>query len=255
MELTHCKKCNATLAEQAGQNGLEIILCDRCATVHYVGLEPVSWFKAPEQETQQEKEKRKIPAIKRKKKFKRRRLSDGVEIYYEWLTPEGRRWVRLSIVLLNLPTWCIAFPFATTFDEPLWSSWLSVWCAMYPFHAIVGLVCFALIANLDHVSIQIRSKTLKIKHSRLFTYLNKTIDRRSIEQVFARRRELNHNFETGERSFSYDVYYLKKSDRKAKKLVTGLETLREALFIEQQIERLYRIEDMPVDSEYRNHSG
>jgi|GEM_PF-1881819 len=255
MELTRCKKCGEKLPEQALQNDVEVMMCERCATVHYAGHEPVRWEESSTGQIEtQDKRKRKVKR-KHRKKFIRRSLSGGIELYYEPHTSGGRRWIMLLIVLINLPTWCFAYFVATTFDDPLWLRWLQISCVMLPFHAIVLHFTIMLVQRLDTITVQIRSKNLKIYHNVFFRFLNKNIDRRIIEQVYCKRRIVVYNRDSTAATYAYDVYYLKKGERKPKKLVTGLEAVREALFIEQAIEYVYKIEDVPVDGEYRSHIG
>ncbi|MDQ7033824.1 MAG: hypothetical protein Q9P01_03015 [Anaerolineae bacterium] len=79
------------------------------------------------------------------------------------------------------------------------------------------------------------------------------IDRRAIEQVYCKQRlEYTSN---GVLLFVFDVHYIEKGAQDVV-LVKGLATHEEALFIEQQIEKLYGIKDEAVaDEAYKGQAS
>ena len=86
---------------------------------------------------------------------------------------------------------------------------------------------------------------LSIRHVPLPYLGNKTVEASDVKQVYSKER-ISRSRRGG--SVTYEVHALTHSGRNLK-LLSGLPNSEQALFIEQEIERFLRIQDVPVRGE------
>jgi hypothetical protein len=177
-------------------------------------------------------------------KFTIEQHPQGIELSYRWF---GKQHMGLMLFAVIWNCFLVVFIPAILSSgefEPL--------IFMTPFILVgLGFAYYVLSGYLNRTTIMIGGQGLDISHAPIpvFGASNKMVDRRAIEQVYCTRRVayLSNDVPV----YVFDVHYIEKggSDQT---LVKGLDALNKAVFIEQQIERLYRIEDMPVDTEYNS---
>ena len=235
MEALTCKNCGAAIPLENIINDGRIAVCPYCDTVHYLEEETVPF---PEKPKREEKQKRSIPD-----KFSLEQVPEGVELKYRWL---GKQHFGLLFFAIFWNCFLLIFvPAILASGEafPL--------LFMIPFVLVgVGMAYYVLTGFLNRTTIMINREGLDISYAPIPTIgtTNKTVDRRAIEQVYCTRRVAYESNNVP--VYVFDVHYVEKGGGD-ETLVKGLDDLNKAVFIEQQIERIYKIEDMPVDTEYK----
>lgn len=109
----------------------------------------------------------------------------------------------------------------------------------------VGLTYFVVALFVNKTTITTGEGLLSVRHGPLAWPGSRTLNSDEIDQVYCIEK-LRTNNDRVTRTF--DVY-LKMTDDDREKLVSGLEDIQQALFIEQEIERFLRIDDTPVAGE------
>lgn len=143
-----------------------------------------------------------------------------------------------------------------------WDGFLVVWYSLaftkgapllmklFPvLHVAVGVfITYTAVAGLiNRTRITVNSAELGIKHFPLPWPGSRTVPRYEVDQLFCEERI---NRSRNGASYSYDLSAVMK-DGKRQKLVLGLDTPENALFLEQQIEGYLGISDRPVAGEMR----
>lgn len=241
LNILECKHCHAPLPDDQLRSNDEVVICNFCSTVHYREEKPVPYPEKPKRE----KEKRSRP-----EKFQVNRMPDGIEIKYRWL---GKQHTGLLFFGVIWNAFIIFFTVMMVGGMMSDGSFeFMVLCFMIPFYAVgLGMAYYVLTGFMNHTSIQIRPRNITTVHAPIPTFGSSTdsIDSRSIKQVYATRRVAYTSNDVP--VYVFDVNYVQKGGDE-KTLVKGLDSLHKAVYIEQQIEHLYKISDMPVDGEYRS---
>ena len=106
----------------------------------------------------------------------------------------------------------------------------------------VGLAYTALTGWVNRTRITVDQGRISIRHGPLPWLGNKDLDGTTLKQLYSKEKISRGRNST---SVTYEVHALTTSGRN-EKLLSGLETSEQALYIEQEIERYFRIEDAPV---------
>lgn len=241
MKVLECKHCHAPLPEKALASNDDIVVCDYCDTVHNMNTTPLSYPEKPKHE----KTKRKRP-----NKFVINPITDGLEIQYPWLGKQHKGLLFFAIIwnaFIGFFTFMMFFGMASEGDfEPI------VLCFMVPFYTVgISMAYYVLAGFLNRTTVTIRPQGVEAIHSPIpmFGTSNIRVDRRAIEQVYCRRRTAYKSNDVPVHVF--DIHYVEKGGDDTC-LIKGLDTISKAVFIEQQIERLYVIDDIAVDGEYHS---
>lgn len=233
MEPLTCKRCTAPIPAENILNDGRLAVCKFCDTVHHLDQDLIPFPEKPKRD----KKKRQMP-----EKFIIEQHPDGVEVIYRWLGKQ--HWAMLLFAVF-------------------WNGFLFVWVMislsmgayfMILFAGIhiaigVGIGYYVLSGFLNRTSIMIRDSALEIIHRPLpvFGMKDQVIERQKIEQAYCKRRVAYTSNDVP--VYVFDVHYLDEYEEE-QTLVKGLDMLSKALFIEQQIERIYAIDDEPVEGEY-----
>jgi hypothetical protein len=113
----------------------------------------------------------------------------------------------------------------------------------------IGMAYCCLAGWLNRTHIFISNEKIVVKHRPLPFWGNKTLFAPDIKQLYAMEK-ISSSGEGG--SVTYEVHAIPHSGRRVK-LVRGLDSSKQALFIEQEIEKYLGIQDAPVrgELEYR----
>ncbi|GAB5490119.1 MAG: hypothetical protein Phog2KO_03340 [Phototrophicaceae bacterium] len=197
------------------------------------------------EKTTQEKTKRKRPD-----KFVIKQQTDGLEIHYPWLGKQHKGLLFFAViwnVFIGFFTFMMLFGMASDSSfEPI------ILCFLTPFYAVgIGMGYYVLTGFLNRTTITIRQNGVESVHSPLpaLGTSNKQADRHTIEQIYCRRRTAYESNDVP--VYVFDIHYVQKGGEDTC-LIKGLDSISKAVFIEQQIERLYHIDDVMVDGEYRS---
>lgn len=106
----------------------------------------------------------------------------------------------------------------------------------------IGVAYFALALWMNHTNIFVSAAALEIQHKPLLWRGNKRIQSTDIKQLYCKEHISRSNNST---SVSYAVHGVTHSGRNFK-LLTGLDTSEQALYVEQEIERYLGIENTHV---------
>lgn len=167
-----------------------------------------------------------------------RNQGSGIEII--------RRWFGWRVLLVTafavfwngfLYSW---YSFALSFDSPL-ASYMTLFPLIHV-AAGVGLAYTALAGWLNRTRIAVDQGRISVRHGPLPWLGNKDLDGSTLKQVYSKEKISRGRNST---STTYEVHAITASG-KNEKLLSGLETSEQALYIEQEIERYFRIEDAPV---------
>jgi hypothetical protein len=106
----------------------------------------------------------------------------------------------------------------------------------------VGITYTALAGWLNATRISVDQGKVTVRHGPLPWLGNKDLDATNIQQLYSKEK-----ISTGRNSTSvtYEVHAI-TADGRNEKLVSGLESSEQALYIEQEVERHFHIEDTPV---------
>jgi predicted Zn finger-like uncharacterized protein len=164
----------------------------------------------------------------------------GTEIVFSW------RWFTVSFVFVAL--------FAV-----FWNGFMAVWfgiaimsriwtmAAFGSLHAAVGLfIAYMAIAGFVNTTrVRVGMGEISIAHGPLPWRGNRTLETASIAQLYT-KENLSRNRRSS--SLTYEVHAATRDGRSVK-LLSGLETSEQALFLEQEIERYLQIKNIPVPGE------
>lgn len=241
LDILECKHCHAPLPKVALELNDEIVVCEFCNTVHYRNEQPMAYPEKPKRE----KMKRSMP-----EKFNLNRLADGIEINYRWLGKQHTGLLFFAIIWNAFIGFFTFFMFVGMMSEGSFE--FMILCFLVPFYAVgIGMAYYVLAGYLNQTSITIRGNGIETLHTPIpmLGVTNLTADRRAIKQVYCTRRVAYTSNDVP--VYVFDIHYVKKGGDDYK-LIKGLDSLNKAIFIEQQIERIYRIADVPVEDEYRS---
>ncbi len=231
LEPLKCSSCGAPIQAEDIDWDLGIARCRHCGTVFELRNLAIS-------DAQRAKLPRQRPPVPMPQKFSVINTEDELQISY--------RWFSLAYIPLLLFT-------------VFWDGFLVVWYgialttgayAMALFatlHTLVGigLAYYVLCGVLNSTTIWVKMDTLGIVHAPLPWGGNKEIPATEIEQIYCKERLSRSNNSV---SYRYDVY-AKMSDGTRKKLLSGLDSAEQALYIEQTLEKYLGIKDRPVAGE------
>ena len=172
-------------------------------------------------------------------KLEMQRHPSGIEI--------TRRWFTWGTIFLT--------GFAIVWDGFL-LMWYSIALAghanllfvLFPLIHVGAGICItysALTGWVNSTRIRVEQGQITVRHGPLPWYGNKSLDGSTLKQLYSKEK-----VSTGRNSttVTFDVHAI-TSDSRDVKLVSGLESSEQALYIEQEIERHFHIENAPVRGE------
>ena len=169
-----------------------------------------------------------------------------------------RRWFHIKYIFLTLfVVFWDAFLinwYAMAFSSFSSSNHIDIAFLLFPLLHVavgIGLSYYVLVGYLNKTTINIDFNAISIKHGPLPVWDNKTVPSRQLKQLYSKKyRPL-----TNRRGYSYAVHAITSDATTGSwrniKLLSGLDTSEQALFIEQEIEKFLKITDLPVKGELR----
>lgn len=113
----------------------------------------------------------------------------------------------------------------------------------------IGLTYYTLAGYLNRTTIDVEPNALTIRHGPLPWWGNQDVSSRQLKQLYCKRDD--HGGNGYRRGYpAYSVHAITEEGRNIK-LLSGLDTSEQALFIEQEVEKFLRIEDKPVKGAIR----
>jgi hypothetical protein len=109
----------------------------------------------------------------------------------------------------------------------------------------IGLTYYVIAGWLNRTHIIISHNKIAVYHRPIPWLGNKELDASNLKQLYTKRKISQSGNGT---SVTYEVHAIMRNDRNIK-LVRGLESSEQALYIEQEIEKYLGIEDLPVKGE------
>ena len=106
----------------------------------------------------------------------------------------------------------------------------------------IGITYTALACWVNTTRITVDQGKVTVRHGPLPWIGNKELDASNLKQLYSKEQISNSRNST---TVTYEVHAVTATG-KNEKLVSGLESSEQALYIEQEIERYFRIEDVPV---------
>jgi hypothetical protein len=106
----------------------------------------------------------------------------------------------------------------------------------------VGITYTALTGWINRTRIRVDQGRISVRHGPLPWLGNKDLDGSTLKQLYSKEKVSRGRNST---SITYEVHAITNTGKNVK-LVSGLESSEQALYIEQEIERYFGIEDAPV---------
>jgi len=171
-------------------------------------------------------------------------LPDKLELHYRGSGFEiVRKWLGWQTVVLT----CFAV---------FWDGFLFFWYSMalrsgmtamtlFPLIHVavgIGITYTALAGWLNRTRISVDQGKIIVRHGPLPWLGNKDLDGSDVKQLYSKEKISRGRNST---STTYEVHAITHGGKNVK-VLSGLETSEQALYIEQEIERYFRIEDAPV---------
>ena len=168
-------------------------------------------------------------------KLELRNTSSGIEIVRKWF---GWQTVFLTAFAVFwdgfLLTWY-------SFTLPFGFSFFNLFPLIHV-AAGIGITYTALAGWLNTTRISVSQGKISVRHGPLPWLGNKDLDGSMLKQLYSKEKISRGRNST---SYSYEVHAVLSNGKNAK-LVSGLESSEQALYIEQEIERYFGIVDTPV---------
>lgn len=147
-----------------------------------------------------------------------------------------------------------------------WFSWLNIFLTFFVIlywegilffgsssvlAVVVGLLLtyYVVAGYLNRTSIKVDRSTISIRHSPLPWWGNRDIDPANIRQLYSGKTVYTSFHSYGLYSHVFYEVRAKTKDYKDIRLLSGLRSSEQALYIEQEIERFLKIEDIPIGGE------
>ena len=177
-------------------------------------------------------------AVVQPKRFTLERGIDGLTIIRPWLSAQA----------IGMTIFCL-----------FWNGFMVVWFSIAisqkiyimalfgSFHALIGLgILYGTIAAwFNKTYINIKQNSLTIKHKPFPAAKQFVLTKSDIKQLYTKE---NHHYTKSGHSIDYSLHAITRKEANIK-LLSGLPSSEEALFLEQEIEKYLRIEDAPVGVE------
>ena len=229
-----CKNCGSKLSAPEMETGIKVVSCKHCLAIY--ALDNQDPIKDPIEEPVLEPKRR--GKVRAPKNFSVKRTESSLEIRQQWSSPGSV--VVFSVLLVVEVLAFIGFLVAVYYMDdrafPAMSFLLSL-----GFLVAIG---FTLAWMLNSTYIRVAAGNLAISH-RPIPGIKKSFMIKSAVQFYVMRK---FDIQDSNVQSSYDLYALsKKGNRRC--ILPRLETARQALYVEQQIERFLNIEDEHVDGE------
>ena len=246
MEPFVCSSCGAALRAEDLDRRLGVATCSHCGAMFDLRsrasrrpeVDPSAGAAHASSEAAAPRERPEVPMPER---FRVGRRGKDLIVTWRWFKP----------VALFLLLFAVA-----------WDSFLVVWYTLAledgaPLFAIlfplghvavgVGITYIALTMLLNRTTVAVSGGMLTVRHGPLPWRPAPTIRAVDLEQLYVERVTKRSKNGT---TVTFTVRAVTR-DHKGQKVVTGLERLEQALYLEQQIERSLGIEDQPVAGEVR----
>ena len=175
-------------------------------------------------------------------------LPDRMEIrhggYYLELVRKWFGWNTVVFTVLAASGYLFVFMEYSNIDRIGWSRDF----LFFPIEVlvIIGLTYYALAGWFNRTHIFVSHDRILVRHRPLPFLGNKTLSASDIKQLYAKKK-ISRRLE-GDTSVTYEVHAITHGGRNVK-LVRGLDSSEQALFIEQEIEKYLGIQDAPVKGE------
>jgi hypothetical protein len=165
-------------------------------------------------------------------------VENGMQIVRRWFSP---RLIFLTLFCLFWDGFMVVW-FSIAISQGQWAM-----AAFGSIHGMigVGLTYFVIAGYINKTYITVAYESLTVQHKPLPFSGGKTIKSSDLKQLYS--KELIHHGR-GKTSYSYEVQAITHSDTTVK-LLSGLETSEQALFIEHEIEKYLGISDQLVRGE------
>ena len=166
-----------------------------------------------------------------------------------------RKWFGFKFILLTLFVifWCgfLISWYAMAFSFPFRDASILMFFIFPLLHVAlgIGLAYYALTGYLNRTVIHVDFNSISIRHGPLPFWGEKQVSSKAILQLYCNEDDYWLSGR-GYRYHTYAVHAITRNWRNIK-LLTGLDTSEQALFIEQEIEKFLNIEDKPVKGEIR----
>ena len=164
-----------------------------------------------------------------------------------------RKWFGLKFILLTLFVVIWDAFLINWYAMALSSSFQSAFDVMFIVFPLLhvalgmGLSYYVLAGYLNKTMIDVDFNSITIRHGPIPFWGNQKVPSKTITQLYCKREDYFGSY----RSFGTFAVHAITSERRNIKLLAGLDSSEQALFIEQEIEKFLSIEDKPVKGEIR----
>ncbi len=243
MQALQCKSCGAAMRAASFDRRLGVVVCDHCGAIFDLTRRSDRATSAPELESAPRGPAPTRAPVALPDRF-RVDSGPGGMLVVSW------RWFQLPMLFL-------------LFFAIAWDSFLLFWYAMaftqadapwimvvFPIaHVAAGVaITYGAIAGLvNRTRVLCSADTLKVRHGPLPWFPRPTIAVADLEQLYVERK-VNHSKQST--TVTWNLLAVTRS-HKGLPVVKGLDTMQQALWLEQELEQKLDIRDRPVAGEYR----
>lgn len=225
-----CKNCGTNITAQYVNMDKLLAICPNCHALQDISNMP-----------------RPRPARRKLKPPRALRINEqaeGIEIHQPWMNPHVWMVTVFAVIWNGIMCFAVTMVLSNGTVTPLL-------CMSLHILAGVGVGYYVLLTFINSTMVKVDEENLIIRHGPLPSHKKSIqLDRRVIQQLYVKERTISSNNTSRQ---VYDVYTLTKSKHdydSDEKLLDGLDSPTDALFIEQQIEHYLGIDDEPVHGEY-----
>lgn len=228
MKIT-CKNCGAAIPAQDIELDTMLAKCTHCDTVFT--------FKNDLQQLTYHERKQEVLLPQ---KFNVDKTYSELGISYSWFSP----------VIIFLAFFCFFWDgflfvwYAIAFSQKEW--FMALFATLHTLVGI-GLTYYVIACFFNRTRIMVMFDKLIIQHGPVPLKKNHTIESKDIKQLYCKKEDTRGS--RGRSSTTYEVHAELTSGEHIK-LLDGLERFEEARYIEQEIEKFLKIEDVPVPGEF-----
>ncbi len=227
-----CRNCGAGLEAHRIDTSLGVVTCSHCGSLHDIPGDSV-------EQTSGSTASKPVPKVQRHEvalpsRFKLRRSAGGMEVTWSAGGP-------LHGLVLSVMAVAVAYAALNSGVLPL-------------LVASAGLLYYAAVRSFNKHRIRVDGASLRVSHGPLPWPGSRKLDASDIEQLYAMEHESRvETGSEGNRTTQVRKFYRLSANTRSSGRVTilnGLSDPHQALWLEQEIERLLSIDDKRVAGEY-----
>ncbi|MEM7168264.1 MAG: hypothetical protein AAF581_22650 [Planctomycetota bacterium] len=232
-----CRNCGGQLRREDTSVKLEFVRCAHCEALFAIDPEPEPGKKGKKGARRDRSFKTK-PVVPMPRGFMVHRGQDRLKITRRWFGPR-------VIFLVAVTVLWTGFGLVWNGGALARGEWVFSLAGAAYVAVGLGLAYFSLAGIFNTTEIVVANGRIGVRHGPIPWLGNISLRAAKPKQLYAKRKLRRHQHGADE---SFEIYVITTSGRHTR-ILRGLPTIKQAVFIEQQIEGFLDIEDRPVRGE------